>query len=166
MTPGRLIVGEVVSIRRSKDDDLLAQFEERCPDVPVELSASVHAAAEQALGYGKAGGYEPSFKTVCVTVALASFVGLLAGRGLTSRWNQAVDATASINSSTLIEADAESRNNEPEMAAAFPVQQSNQDSWRRSKVAWAEYITRLEKDPFYQHVIEEKRRFEMQFPSE
>ena len=50
------------------------------------------------------------------------------------------------------------------MGAALPADNSSVKSWRRSRGAWAEYIARLERDPFYQYVQQEKMRFEARYP--
>jgi|GEM_PF-4449235 len=156
-------MGNVVSIKKSTDDDLQILFVEACPEVPVAVHDKVRLAANNALGGGAAVVYQPSFKTVCVIVAGACLLGALLVKGVTTRWNNAVDSAA------LHTVQTESLEQEVMMGAALPASAASADSassWRRSKIAWAEYIAQLERDPFYQHVQQEKMRFEARYQSQ
>ncbi len=153
-------MGDVVSIRKSADDDLLCLFSSACPVVPETLDNKVQLAANRALG-SPATVHQPSFKTVCVIVAGACLLGAGLVKGFTTRWNSAVDSASSYP------VQAEILNNEAVLGAALPASAATADSersWHRSKDAWAEYIARLERDPFYQHVQQEKMRFEARYP--
>ena len=151
-------MGEVVSIRRSTDDDLLELFSQACPEVPAAVDEKIQLAATRALGVRESHAFQPSFKTVCLVVACACLIGVALVRGVTERWNSAVDSAAiySVQSHTL--------NKEPVTGAALPSAESGEKSWHRSRGAWAEYIARLERDPFYQYVKQEKMRFEARYP--
>ncbi len=161
-------MGEVISIRRSTDDDLYTLFSQTCPEVPAEVDEKVQLAASRALGGNQVQSSQPSFKTVCLVVAGACLIGITLVRGVTDRWNNAVDSAArySVQSSNL--------NKEAVLGAALPLDNgppdnsslvnNSENSWRRSRGAWAEYIARLERDPFYQYVLQEKMRFEAQYP--
>lgn len=146
-------MGEVINFKRSKDDDLLDQFQSVCPLVPPELDDVVQNTATQALGNYQPKKSSTSFKTVCLVVAAASVLGVSIVRGVTTRWNNAVEAVASYQPSEPLQ-----------MGAALPSDAGSADSWRRTRTEWAEYIRHLESDPFYQYVLEEKRRFKEQFP--
>ena len=152
-------MGEVISIRRSTDDDLYALFNESCPAVPDAVDEKVHFAATRALGGNLDHPSQPSFKTVCIVVAGACLIGVALVRGVTDRWNNAVDSAAKYS------VQASSLNEEAVLGAALPMDNSSEKSWRRSRGAWAEYIARLERDPFYQHVRQEKLRFEARYPT-
>lgn len=153
-------MGDVVSIKRSTDDDLHALFKEACPEVPEAVNNKVQSAASHSLGIRSTVVYQPSFKTVCFIVAGACLLGAGLVKGFTTRWNSAVDSAA------MYSAQAESLNRELVMGAALPDTASGEQSWHRAKGAWAEYIARLERDPFYQYVQQEKMRFEARYPSE
>ena len=151
-------MGEVISIRRSSDDDLYELFSQACPEVPDAVDEKIQLAAVQALSGSQGRYYQPSFKTVCLVVVSACLVGAALVRGVTNRWNVAVDSAGmySVQSNNL--------NSEAIMGAALPADNSSVKSWRRSRGAWAEYIARLERDPFYQYVQQEKMRFEARYP--
>ena len=158
-------MGDVVSIRKSTDDDLHDLFVKACPIVPDAVSEKVRLAADQSLG-GRTSVASPlSFKTVCVIVIGACLLGAGVVKGFTARWNQAVD------SANAYTAQAEILHQEARLGAALPANtqadiQANvqrEQSWHRTKAAWAEYIARLERDPFYQYVQQEKKRFEARY---
>ncbi len=154
-------MGDVVSIRKSTDDDLHALFVKACPVVPDAVSEKVRLAAGHSLG-GRTSGANPlSFKTVCVIVIGACLLGAGLVKGFTTRWNQAVD---SANSYTV---QAEILHQEARLGAALPAntqaELQGEQSWHRTKAAWAEYIARLERDPFYQYVQQEKKRFKARY---
>ena len=146
-------MGEIISIKRSKDDDLLDQFQSVCPQVPAELDEAVRNTATRALGEYQTPKNKTSFKTVCVVVAAVSIIGVSIVRGVTTRWNNAVEAVAAYPQFA-----------EPAMGAAHSAGSGSADSWRRTRSEWAAYIQHLESDPFYQHVLEEKRRFKQRYP--
>ena len=151
-------MGEVVSIRRTTDDDLFDFFNASCPSVPVELDEKIrHSASRAVQGQEIVNVGRPSFRTACLLIASVSLVGIILVRGVSARWNDAVESAASYSSS------ANNVVNSPELAAAQPVIAAT-DSWRRSRSAWAEYIEKLESDPFYQYVLSERRRFKAQYP--
>ena len=151
-------MGEVVSIRRTTDDDLFDFFNASCPKVPVELDEKVKRSAGRAVqGQEIVNVGRPSFRTACLLVASVSLIGLMLVRGVSVRWNDAVESAASYANSTSSTA------NQPQLAAAQPVS-STVDSWRRNKSAWAAYIETLESDPFYQHVLSERRKFKERYP--
>lgn len=150
-------MGEVVSLKRSTDDDLQELFLKACPEVPAEVDDKVQLAATRALGGDVV--YQPRVKTVFLMIAAACFLGAAIVKGVTTRWSNAVDSAAqySVQANTL--------NQEAMLGAALPASAGGEQSFRRSKGAWAEYIARLERDPFYQYVQQEKLRFEAQYPS-
>jgi len=150
-------MGEIVRFKRSVDDDLSAHFLEACSSVPEELNLKMRDAAMRALGTSASAHSRPSFKVVCLVVIAACLIGTMLARGVTSRWNNAVDSSVA---SQITMPDAE-----PQFAAAHPTR-SDVDSWRRTRGAWAEYISRLESDPYYQYVVQEKRRFEARYPGD
>ena len=152
-------MGEVISIKRSTDDDLYALFNEACPEVPAAIDEKIQHAAIRAIGGSHEHSAQLSFKTVCLVVAGACLIGVALVRGVSDRWNHAVDSAAmySVQSNNL--------NNELVLGAALPPESSGEKSWRRSRGAWAEYVARLERDPFYQYVQQEKMRFEARYPS-
>ncbi len=152
-------MGEVISIRRSTDDDLYTLFSDTCPEVPDAVDEKVHLAATRALGGSVDNPSQPSFKTVCLVVVGACLIGVALVRGVTDRWNIAVDSAAKYS------VQASSLNKEAVLSAALPLDNSSEKSWRRSRDAWAEYIARLERDPFYQHVRQEKLHFEARYPT-
>lgn len=146
-------MGEVINIKRSKDDDLLDRFQSACPQVPAELDEVVRNAATSALGEYRPPKSSASFKTVCLVVAAACLIGVSIVRGVTSRWDKAVESVA-----------AYPQTMEPvQMGAALPAERNDADSWRRTRSEWEAYILHLESDPFYQYVLEEKRRFNQQY---
>jgi len=152
-------MGDVISIKRAGDDDLSALFLNACPEVPASVDEKVQLAATRALSGGHAPVSGPSFKLVCIAVVGACLIGLALVKGVTTRWNNAVDSAAvySAQSNTL--------NTEAVIGAALPASTTSENSWRRSRGAWAEYIARLERDPFYQYVQREKMQFEARFPT-
>ncbi len=156
-------MGDVVSIKKSLDDDLHELFVQACPEVPSFVNEKVQNAVNHSLGGGVASNYQPSFRTVCFIVAGACLLGAGLVKGFTARWSDAVDSAA------MYTAQSESLNKEAVLGAAMPGTASetgdSAQSWRRSKGAWAEYIARLERDPFYQHVQQEKLRFQARYPS-
>jgi len=103
-------------------------------------------------------------------VASVAVVSIAVARGFALRWDAAVDSASRNEVAALTEfsQDTATPSSEPKMAAAQdealePIAGS-QSSWQRSRGAWAEYIARLERDPFYQHVLEEKRKFAEHYP--
>lgn len=151
-------MGDVVSIKKSSDDDLLSLFTSVCPVVSEGVDDRVQQAACLALGRSET-GYQPSFKAVCIIVAGACLLGAALVKGFTTSWNTAV------SSSVAYQAQVELLNTEAMLGAALPASAGSERSWHRSKDAWAEYIAKLERDPFYQHVQQEKMRFDAQYPS-
>jgi len=164
-------MGDVVSIRRSTDDDLLAEFSNACPAIPEVVDASVLNAASRALGTVRTPHREgsSSFKRGFLLVASIAVVSVAVARGFAWRWDAAVDSASQSEVATLTEFSTEPASAEPPIAAAQDAKAydpiaDRQSSWQRSRGAWAEYIARLERDPFYQHVLEEKRKFAEQYP--
>lgn len=152
-------MGDIVSIKRSSDEDLQELFVMACPEVPSTVNEKVKQAADNSLGGRADTDYQPSFKTVCFIVAGACLLGAVLVKGFTTRWNNAVETAAMYN------VQSDSLNNEAVLGAAMPASAASEQSWRRTKGAWAEYIARLERDPFYQHVQQEKIRFEARYPT-
>jgi len=147
-------MGEVISIKRSTDNDLLDQFLLACPEVPAQLNDTIGNAASQALGTHQITKQGLSFKTVCLVVAAACMLGVFIVRGISTRWHDAVNSVASYSQPV-----------EPlQISAALPGEQSSARSWRRTQSEWAAYIQHLESDPFYQYVLEEKRRYQQSYP--
>ena len=70
-------MGEVISIKRSTDDDLYALFNEACPEVPAALDEKIQYAAIRAIGGSHEHSAQLSFKTVCLVVAGACVICLL-----------------------------------------------------------------------------------------
>jgi len=173
-------MGDVVNIRRSTDDDLLAEFSKACPAIPAAVDTSVLNAASRTLGVPRTqrSRRATSFKRGFLLVASVAVVSIAVARGFAWRWDAAVDSASRHEVATLTEfsqdtatrASAEATPySEPTMAAAqdasaYDLIADRQSSWQRSRGAWAEYIARLERDPFYQHVLEEKRKFAEQYP--
>jgi len=75
-------------------------------------------------------------------------------RGVSTRWHNAVNSVA------VYTEPVESL----QVGAALPMEQSSEQSWRRTQSEWAAYIQHLESDPFYQYVLEEKRRYQQSYP--
>lgn len=160
-------MGDVVSIKKSTDDDLHALFSKACPMVPQPVSEKVRLAADHSLGGGASVASQLSFKTVCVIVIGASLLGAGVVKGFTARWNKAVD------SALMHTVQAQTLDQEAELGAALPASTlpadmqpadiQREQSWHRTKAAWAEYIARLESDPFYQYVQQEKERFKARY---
>ena len=81
-------------------------------------------------------------------------LGVFIVRGISTRWHDAVNSVASYSQPV-----------EPlQISAALPGEQSSARSWRRTQSEWAAYIQHLESDPFYQYVLEEKRRYQQSYP--
>jgi len=178
-------MGDVVNIRRSTDDDLLAEFSKACPAIPIDVDTSVLNAAERALGTSRSrrDNGSPSFKRGFLLVAGVAIVSIAVARGFAWRWDAAVDSASRNEVATFTEFSQDTapasteaspalepgQSSEPKIAAARNTSAQDpladrQSSWQRSRGAWAEYIARLERDPFYQHVLEEKRKFAEQYP--
>jgi len=147
-------MGEVISIKRSTDDDLLEQFKTACPEVPAQLNEIIGNAATSALGERPADKPGLSYKTVCLVVVGACMLGTIIVRGVSTRWHNAVNSVA------VYTEPVESL----QVGAALPMEQSSEQSWRRTQSEWAAYIQHLESDPFYQYVLEEKRRYQQSYP--
>ncbi len=169
-------MGEVVSIKRSNDDDLFVHFESACPKVPADADDIIRQSAARALGGDQASTYKPSFRHFFLVVGGVCGIGMMLSYGVTTRWNNAVDSAArkstpsaiasatSVKPMPVAEAPGIETKVGAQLAAALP-SVSGADSWQRTRGAWAEYITRLESDPYYQYVEEEKRRFESRYPN-
>lgn len=176
------LMGDIVNIKRSGDDDLFELFQQSCTEVPTDVDEKVQLAASRAIGNTHSTGYPPSLKTLCVLIAGVCLLGVALVRGVTTRWNSAVDSAAMYSvqaqkQNSTIDLQAGILNNSDSQSTlklgaampqnAYPTSGKNtgsENSWRRSKGAWAEYISRLERDPFYQYVQQEKKRFTAQYP--
>ncbi len=176
-------MGEVISITRSTDDDLRVSFLSACPEVPMELNDTIHGAASHALGTtrSRVAPVGLSFKTVCLAVAGSCLVGVVVLRDIAPGWNDKVEVTRDLATPQMAAAVASLDFNPSDSmegeSTAFAtagsetqgsgtlVRDTSQESWQRSQSAWAAYIARLESDPYYQYVVQEKRRFEARHPS-
>ncbi len=150
----------VVSIKSSIDEDLQRLFNDACPSIPDEVSDKVQLAVKHAQGSTSSGAFRSHYKLVCCFVVGACVFGAALVNGFSDRWNRAVASAA------VYTVQAESVTEEAVLGAALPESVDGIQSWQRSKGAWAEYIARLERDPFYQYVVQEKTRFEARYPNE
>ena len=169
-------MGDIVSIKRSNDDDLFVHFESACPKVPADVDDIIRQSAARALGGDQASPYKPSFRNVFLVVGGVCGIAMMLSYGVTTRWNNAVDSAARKAASPVIaravsdelasgaEASGVETAVAAQLSAALP-SSGSANSWQRTRGAWAEYITRLESDPYYQYVLQEKRRFESRYPN-
>lgn len=159
-------MGDVISIKRSTDDDLFSHFEAACPQVPPAVENSIRLSANRAIGGEQRIDQLPSFKYFFVAIAGLCVIGMLLANGVTSRWKNAVQAAAVYSEPNDLETLA-TASSEPGLAAAIAAELPSSDgSFIRARGAWAEYISRLERDPYYQYVLAEKRRFAAQYPEQ
>jgi len=131
-------MGDVISISRVSDVDIFSQFDGQCPEIPAEIDARIPRSARKALEKSVYHEVENNFRNHCVLVVVASLL-VLAGVKLTTN---AITARVGLHQ---------------------PQAELLSTDYRNSQSEWAAQIQRLESDPAYQRVLEEKRLFALEY---
>jgi len=134
-------MGEVISISRVSDLDILSEFDSQCPAIPIDIDQSIRQSAESALeSRGRTRQYV-SFRMAGILVVAVSILALVMVKYVSNHLANGLSSTQ-INSAFL----------------------SGSPQWRESQVSWAAYIQKLENDPVVVQLRTEQELFRQQFP--
>lgn len=132
-------MGDVISISRVSDVDIFAEFDSQCPSIPEDIDFRIPRSARKAVDKPGSQNDQSLFRKHCAIVVLLS-LGILA-------------IVKFVSGSIATQIDMQYRDFE-----------NHGVSHRQSQATWAEYISTLEQDAFYQRVLNEKKLYLQQYP--
>ena len=134
-------MGEVISISRVSDLDILSEFDSQCPEIPIDIDQAIRQTAESVLERQVRTRKYVSFRVAGILVVMLSILALVLVKSVSNHLAGGL-SSGQVNSSFL----------------------SGSPQWRESQVSWAAYIQKLENDPVVLQLRTERELFLQKYP--
>ncbi len=134
-------MGEVISISRVSDLDILSQFDSQCPAIPTDIEQSICNTAGNAVQRQESSRRFVSFRAASISLVVISIFSLVMVKYVSNHLASGLSSS--------------------QVSFSFA---GDSPHWRESQASWTAYIQKLENDPVVVQLRAEKELFRQQYP--